>query len=297
MPINFDDYISTSLRWSMFKADWPDATVEFTEGTAAEAGIPASFSKKDEKVCIATVTRFPGDTPFIGYKSVSDAKGRDTDSWNVLCSKAMGRALKKAGSPDNMNDLKVLMRFREAIGTAKKLETKTVTSAANTVQVPEMTQDSVVAGQQYSVVAGQKLNQPTLPIESKEQPVKPMFDWRSETERDEAHRLFKQTCSDLTPEELETLRESHDKLNNRRWPMPKAELNTLIITLEGIRASRKNGDSVDISTVKSMYEFSSPHIQEIVVKELGSPETWPTEVSEAEYDRIVQIFEAASEAE
>lgn len=49
MPINFDDYISTSLRWSMFKADWPDATVEFSEGTAADAGIPASFSKKTRK--------------------------------------------------------------------------------------------------------------------------------------------------------------------------------------------------------------------------------------------------------
>lgn len=291
MPINFDDYISTSLRWSMFKADWPDATVEFTEGTAADAGIPASFSKKDEKVCIATVTRFKGDTPFIGYKSVSDAKGRDTDSWNVLCSKAMGRALKKAGSPDNMNDLKVLMRFREAIGTAKKVEAK---AAPTPAQVETRSASETT---QASVVAGQKLTQPSLPIESKEQPVKPIYDWRSELERDEAHRLFKQTCSDLTPEELETLRESHDKLNNRRWPMPKAELNTLIITLEGIRASRKNGDSVDISTVKSMYEFSSPHIQEIVVKELGSPETWPTEVSEAEYDRIVQIFEAASEAE
>lgn len=289
MPINFDDYISTSLRWSMFKADWPDATVEFTEGTAADAGIPASFSKKDEKVCIATVTRFKGDTPFIGYKSVSDAKGRDTDSWNVLCSKAMGRALKKAGSPDNMNDLKVLMRFREAIGTAKKVETKTVTSAANTVQVPAMTQSSVVAGE--------KLTQPSLPIESKEQPIKPMFDWRSENERDEAHRLFKQTCSELSPDELETLRDAHDKLNNRQWPMAKAELNNLIITLEGIRANRKTSGMVEILAVKSMYEFSSPHIQEIVRKELGAPETWPAEVSEAEYDRIVEIFEAASEAE
>lgn len=288
MPINFDDYISTSLRWSMFKADWPDATVEFTEGTAADAGIPASFSKKDEKVCIATVTRFKGDTPFIGYKSVSDAKGRDTDSWNVLCSKAMGRALKKAGSPDNMNDLKVLMRFREAIGTAKRVETKAVQA---------VTETKGAQSQPATVVGGQKLTQPSLPIESKEQPVKPIFDWRSESERDEAHRLFKQTCADLTPDELETLRDSHDKLNNRQWPMPKAELNNLIITLEGIRANRKTSGNVDIMTVKSMYEFSSPHIQEIVRKELGAPDTWPAEVSEAEYDRIVEIFEAASEAE
>lgn len=291
MPINFDDYISTSLRWSMFKADWPDATVEFTEGTAADAGVPASFSKKDEKVCIATVTRFKGDTPFIGYKSVSDAKGRDTDAWNVLCSKAMGRALKKAGSPDNMNDLKVLMRFREAIGTAKKVETKTAPA-------PAAAETKSAEPVQTSVVAGQKITQPTLPIESKEQPLKQLFDWRTESERDEAHKLFKQTCSDLTPDELETLRDAHDKLNNRQWPMAKAELNNLIITLEGIRANRKNDSAmVDIAAVKSMYEFSSPHIQEIVRKELGAVESWPSQVSEAEYDRIVEIFEAASEAE
>lgn len=284
MPINFDDYISTSLRWSMFKADWPDATVEFSEGTAADAGIPASFSKKDEKVCIATVVRFKGDTPFIGYKSFADAKGRDTDAWNVLCSKAMGRALKKAGSPDNMNDLKVLMRFRESIGTAKK----------NEAQV----KNANMAVETKSVVAGQPITQPTLPIESKEQPVKPMFDWRSESERDEAHRLFKQTCGDLTPDELETLRESHDKLNNRQWPMAKSELNNLIITMQGIRANRKDGDKmIDISVAKSMYEFSSPHIQEIVKATLGDPSTWPAELTEEEYNRYEDVFESASETE
>lgn len=79
--------------------------------------------------------------------------------------------------------------------------------------------------------------------------------------------------------------------------MAKAELNTLIITLEGIRANRKATGNIDINAVKSMYEFSSPHIQEIVRKELGALDSWPAEVTEAEYDRIVEIFEAASEAE
>lgn len=284
MPINFDDYISTSLRWAMFKADWPDATVEFSEGTAAEAGIPSSFSKKDEKVCIATVSRYAGDTQvLVGYKTLSDAKGRDTDAWNVLCSKAMGRALKKAGYPDNMNDLKVLMRFRESIGTAKKVEPQPKPSAVET---------------KSAVIAGHEVTQPAIQIESKEQPVKPLLDWRSEVERDEAHRLFKQTCSDLSPDELETLRDAHDKLNNRQWPMAKAELNNLIVTLEGIRALRSMVESkVDIEVVRSMYEFSSPTIQEIVKKEMGDPSTWPTELSEEEYDKIVEIFEAASEAE
>jgi hypothetical protein len=268
----------------MFKADWPDATVEFSEGTTADAGIPASFSKKDEKVCIATVVRFKNDTPFIGYKSFADAKGRDTDAWNVLCSKAMGRALKKAGSPDNMNDLKVLMKFRESIGTAKKNEAQA--------------KNASVAVETKTVVAGQSLTQPTLPIESKEQPIKPIFDWRSESERDEAHRLFKQTSGDLTPDELELLRESHDKLNNRQWPMAKSELNNLIITMQGIRANRKDGDKmIDVSVARSMYEFSSSHIQDIVKSKLGDPSTWPSQLTEEEYNRYEDVFESASETE
>lgn len=282
MPVNFDDYISTSLRWAMFKADWPDATVEFSEGTAGDAGIPSSFHKKDEKVCIATITRFVGDKrPMIGYKTLSDARSRDTDSWNVLCSKAMGRALKKAGYPDNMNDLKVWMRFREATGSATP-------AAPKQVQQVET----------KSVVAGVPLTQPQLPIESKEQPVKkPLMDWPNETEREEAHRLFKQSCSDLSPDDLEALRDAHEKLNNRAWPMPKAELNTLIITLEGIRTNKKESGTISIDAVKSMYEFSSPRIQEIVREKLGDPTAWPAELSEAEYDQMVTVFEAASEAE
>lgn len=292
MPINFDDYISTSLRWSMFKADWPDATVEFSESTAEQIGIPASFSKKDEKVCVATLTRFNGDDRvLVAYKTFSDARERDTDSWNMLCSKAMGRALKKAGYPDNLNDLKVLMRFRESIGTATKLEPQQ--------QNPTVSAEPKGAGGfNSSVVGGQKLTQSTLPIESKEQPLKQMFDWRSVGERDEAHRLFKQTCVELKPEELETLRESHEKLNNRQWPMPKAELNNLIITLEGIRAGRDETKQViDISVAKSMYEFSSPHIQEIVKEKLGDPSGWPLQLTLEEYDRYEDVFETASETE
>jgi hypothetical protein len=46
-----------------------------------------------------------------------------------------------------------------------------------------------------------------------------------------------------------------------------------------------------------MYDFSSPRIQEVVRQELGDPTSWPAELDENEYDRIVQIFEAASETE
>lgn len=283
MAVNFDDYLSTSVRWAMFKADWPDATVVFTEGTAEEAGIPSSFSKKEEKVCIATVTRHGDDNrPIVAYKTFSDAKGRDTDSWHALCSKAMGRALKKAGYPDTIDDLKILMRFREAIGTAQKIEPK---------QVPQVETKA-------ALIAGQAVTQPTLPIESKEQPVKPTFDWRTESERDEAHRLFKQMCADLSPDELESMREVHEKLNSRMWPMPKAELNNLIVNLEGLKTARKGkNDSIETSVLVSMFHFLSSKAQDIVSERFGKPETWPEKVSEAEYNTMMDVFETASEAE
>jgi hypothetical protein len=204
----------------------------------------------------------------------------------MLSSKAMGRALKKAGYPDNMNDLKVLMRFRESIGTANKVEPAKPTS------------QTALAVETKQMIAGNEVTQPSIKIESKEQPVKPILDWASEMERDSAHALFKQTCSDLTPDELETLRDAHEKLNNRQWPTSKVELNSLIVTLEGIRALRSMVEQkVEVAVVKAMYDFSSPHIQEIVKKELGDPETWPADFSEEQYDKIVEVFEAASEAE
>jgi hypothetical protein len=54
-----EGYLSTSVRWALFKADHPDAEIKFTEATAEQVGIPASFSKKDEKFCVATITRHP----------------------------------------------------------------------------------------------------------------------------------------------------------------------------------------------------------------------------------------------
>lgn len=281
MPINFEDYISTSLRWAMFKSDWPDATVEFTEGNTSDAGIPVSFSKKDEKVVIATITRYADDNrPIVGYKTQSDARSRDTDAWNVLCSKAMGRALKKAGYPDTMTDMKVFMRYREATGKAVAV-------------APPANENKM------NIVAGQNIQTQAVTMESKEQPNKPVVaDWRSDTERDEAHRLFKQMSGDLSPNELETLRTEHLKLNNRAWPMPKAQLNALVVTLEGIKATRKGEpDGVDTAALIGMLNFLSERAKQAVVDQFGDPSTWPSTISEDHYNRMMDAFEAASEAE
>lgn len=289
--INFEDYLSTSVRWAMFKADWPDASIEFSESTPSEIGIPSTFSKKDEKICVAHVTRYKGDeSPIVAYKAESDVRGpKDTDSWHALCSKAMGRAMKKAGYPDTMTDLKILMKFREAKTGVKKVEQVQVSNVA-----PIETK---------TLIAGQQVESKVPAIESKESPakesVKPLLEgWKNEGELEDAHRTFKTMCADLSPDELESLREHHDKLNGRKWPMEKGDINNLMITLQGIRAAREEADADSMLTsapLKAAFELLSQHAQKEVTLAFGDPSKWEENMPEREYNAIMDLFEAASQ--
>ena len=289
--INFEDYLSTSVRWAMFKADWPDASIEFSESTPSEIGIPSTFSKKEEKICVAHVARYKGDeSPIVAYKAESDVRGpKDTDSWHALCSKAMGRAMKKAGYPDTMTDLKILMKFREAKTGVKKVEQVQVSNVA-----PIETK---------TLIAGQQVESKVPAIESKESPakesVKPLLEgWKNEGELEDAHRTFKTMCADLSPDELESLREHHDKLNGRKWPMEKGDINNLMITLQGIRAAREEADADSMLTsapLKAAFELLSQHAQKEVTLAFGDPSKWEENMPEREYNAIMDLFEAASQ--
>jgi hypothetical protein len=289
--INFEDYLSTSVRWAMFKADWPDASIEFSESTPSDIGIPSTFSKKDEKICVAHVARYKGDeSPIVAYKAESDVRGpKDTDSWHALCSKAMGRAMKKAGYPDTMTDLKILMKFREAKTGVKKVEQVQVSNVA-----PIETK---------TLIAGQQVESKVPAIESKESPakesVKPLLEgWKNEGELEDAHRTFKTMCADLSPDELESLREHHDKLNGRKWPMEKGDINNLMITLQGIRAAREEADADSMLTsapLKAAFELLSQHAQKEVTLAFGDPSKWEENMPEREYNAIMDLFEAASQ--
>lgn len=112
-------YASPGLRWGLALEDHPGAWVEFTESTGKELGIPASAGGGDEPFCVATI-HFPDGTgrkPVVGYKPLkSKIKGEldhPSDRWNILCTKALGRALKRAGYPDDMTDLKALVVWRQ----------------------------------------------------------------------------------------------------------------------------------------------------------------------------------------
>jgi hypothetical protein len=293
MPINYDDYLSTSVRWALFKADWPDATVEFSEGTAADVNIPSTFTKKDEKLCIAKVSRFTGDDRVItAFKSQGDVRGaKDTDSWHALCSKAMGRALKKAGYPDTMTDLKILLKFRDTKNGVKKNVVADVQTVAN---------QSIET--KSAVIAGNQVENKVPAIESKEAPVKEqqkplMNGWKSQDEAGDAHATFKTMCADLTPDELETLREEHDKLNGRLWPMEKGDLNNLIITLQGIRNLRRAENLVASAPLVSLISMLSQEAQKEIVLAFGDPSSWDEMISEVEYAQMMDMYEAVSRDE
>lgn len=293
-----EGYLSTSVRWALFKSDNPDGEIKFTEATADEIGIPASFSKKDEKFCVATITRYPGDTlEVVAYKSVLAAgKIVDSDAWHVLCSKAMGRALKKAGYPDTISDLKIMTRYRE-IGTEPVVNNVVTTGNGESTMTYTISK---------AALGNTQINTPTVSMESKERPSKPSTGWASDIERDEAHRNFKIRSNELNEAEKEELRNEHMKLNNRQWPMSRGELNTLIILLEKMHAVREGfeeeheaeeeeHDLILTDGLKALYEMLSDDSKAEIVLAFGDPSTWADKIPESEYMQMMDVFTLADE--
>ena len=295
-----EGYLSTSLRWALFKADWPEGEIKFHEADAQVLNIPSSFSKTaDEKFCVAEITRFPNDPIMItAYKSQSDAgKIKDSDAWHVLCSKAMGRALKKAGYPDTIDDLRTMTKYINA----GKDEKPTVANVVTT---------STTANNQVShktTIAGNQVSAPVVAMESKERPVKPSTDWSTDIERDEAHRNFKIRSNDLNEQEKEELRSEHLKLNNRQWPMSRGELNTLVILLEGMHAAREGfeeevhdaeedeADLFNTDGLKALFEMLDEEIRLEVIAAFGEPDKWADKIPEREYTQMVDMFTASQD--
>lgn len=114
-------YASPGLRVGLMLNDHPGAWVDFHEAPGSELGIPTKVGGGGQ-FCVATIN-FPegsGRRPVVGYKPVeSKLRGGDasldhlSDKWNILCTKALGRALKRAGYPDDMTDLKALVVWRQ----------------------------------------------------------------------------------------------------------------------------------------------------------------------------------------
>lgn len=109
MPTISPDYASPGLRMGLLLEDHPQASHRFEVRSAEDLGIPKGMSGTGE-FCVAIIER-PDMPDAIGWKPLP-AKG-GPEEWNVLCTKALGRALKRAGYPDDLPDLKALVLWRQ----------------------------------------------------------------------------------------------------------------------------------------------------------------------------------------
>lgn len=132
-------YASPGLRWGLALEDHAEAYVEFEERLGSDLGIPESQGGNDP-FCVATI-HFPDDTkrkPVLGYKALAShidgTLDHPSDRWNILCTKALGRALKRAGYPDDMNDLKALVHWRQRDAEIKAIESGAATIALTASQ-------------------------------------------------------------------------------------------------------------------------------------------------------------------
>lgn len=117
-------YAAPGLRWGLLLEDHPEAYVEFDIVPGHTLGIPASQGA-DEEFVTATIM-FPEHTkrlPVTGYKPMLSKIGKEatggsagldhpSDRITVLRTKALGRALKRAGYPDDIVDLRALVVWR-----------------------------------------------------------------------------------------------------------------------------------------------------------------------------------------
>lgn len=111
-----ETYASPALRLGLLLEDHPKARVEYALVSGEEAGIPAEYGGSG-KFCQATII-FPESTgiaPVVAHKKAEKPRSSEdpADAWNTMCTKTLGRALKKAGYPDDTKDLKALVLWRQ----------------------------------------------------------------------------------------------------------------------------------------------------------------------------------------
>lgn len=112
MPAIPESYASPNLRAGLLLDDHPTATFRFEMVTGTSLGIPERMGG-DRDYCLCTISFNDGVRP---DRSAWKPVGRDEDTpdeWNKLCTKTLGRALKRAGYPDDMGDLKALVVWRQ----------------------------------------------------------------------------------------------------------------------------------------------------------------------------------------
>ena len=232
-----EDYVSPSVRWGLLKQDYPQAVVEFTHATGAEIGIPEKFGGTEE-YCVAQILLRPDDAlPVIGYKPVSDAKQNKndhaSDAWNVLCTKALGRALKRAGYADTASEMKLVVQYKQrlaehdAISGGSQVHSDTQGRSAPTNPTPDG--DYLHRVEETSNIVESKLpEQEELVIEEDD-------DWDTDEHRNESHAELKARVQALPDEYQDKAREVHQGINGRQWPIDSvSQFNFLASAIEAL---------------------------------------------------------------
>lgn len=217
-----EDYVSPSVRWGLLKQDYPQAVVEFSHCKGSEIGIPPKFGG-DEEYCVASILLRPTDQlPITGYKPFSDAQTRkgdhSSDAWNVLCTKALGRALKRAGYADTASEMRVLVQYKQRLAEHEAIKFDTVGEVVTEPQ-PQVQEEDPIAQEIEEAVEQLDLTDV----------------WPNNQERDEAHAHLKGRVAQLDSYYQEKAREVHKGINNREWPLESvSQFNFLLNAVESL---------------------------------------------------------------
>lgn len=130
MPAIPESYIGPSLRWSIYKETHPRADFSWKVCKGTEIGIPDSFGG-DADIVIVTIDPRDGtdthegwvDVPADGTRENGVVFQRSPDALNMLITKALGRACKRAGLPDDSDDLRTALLFQQRQAEIRAIET------------------------------------------------------------------------------------------------------------------------------------------------------------------------------
>ena len=235
-----EDYVSPSVRWGMLKQDHPGAVFEFTHVKGVEIGIPEKFGGEEE-YCVCQILLSPTDElPIIGYKPVSDAKnGKNdhaSDAWNILCTKALGRAVKRAGYDDTASALKVLVTYQQRKAEHGAISGNVMTDGDYLHRVVE-TSNKVVAETSPTADEAVEIVTEQLGGELVED------DWDSDSHMQESHEDLKKMISRLPEDLVEKAREYRKKIAGAEWPITSvSKFNTLQLFVEDLVAQKESDD-------------------------------------------------------
>jgi hypothetical protein len=114
-------YASPNMRWALLLYDHPGAWYTSKLVKPVDAGVPREFAGTHDLVEVTI--HFPADVALAPVTATKPAvsRAKTPDDWNILVTKTLGRALKKAGYPDDMQELRALMFWRQRTAEVERL--------------------------------------------------------------------------------------------------------------------------------------------------------------------------------